>query len=330
MSAMLASLRSGLRSLGLNWGLVVLVLVSNLAFALVVAAPLALRLEGDLRHRGASSSMMYGFDYDWWSAWSEKQQGPEASLAPDLLGTGFALKNLELLLTGWLPAGLFARGSGAAPVDPLVLGLGLAYLALQAFLTGGILAVFRRPHGGWTLRGLVHGCGFYFGRMARLSLVALAAAGAVFALNAPLARLVDGLAREAVSGRTALGLVLARHAALLVALLLVHMVVSHARVLVVREERLSVLLAALSSLAFCGRRFAAAFGQYLCVGTAALALLLLFGRLDASLSVVGYRSQLLALALMQAFVAARIALRLWLLASQLELQRGGAGPAEGR
>ena len=56
------------------------------------------------------------------------------------------------------------------------------------------------------------------------------------------------------------------------------------------------------------------------VGAAGAALLVLFGALDARLAVVGWRSQLVALALFQAFVAARIALRLGLLASQLELQ----------
>jgi len=327
--AVLASLRAGLRSLGRNTGLVAVVFASNLGLALVLAVPLAFQLEQDLRNRGASSTMMYGFDFDWWSQWSERQTGAGAALAPDLLGSGFALRNLELLLQGYVPAGLFARAE-RLPLDASILGLGLLYLLAQAFLAGGILSAFRRPRGGFALRGFLHASGFYFGRMARLSLVALAGAGLVFALNVPLARLVDGLAREAVSGRTALALVLSRHAALLVTLLLVHMVVSHARVLVVREERLSVLLAALSSLVFCVRRFAAAFGQYLCVGLAALALVWIFGRLDASLSVVGYRSQLAALALMQGFVAARIALRLWLAASQLELQRAGAGTAEGR
>jgi hypothetical protein len=318
---MLTSLRDGCRSLGLNWGLVVLVLVTNLAFALVLAVPLAFQLEAELQNRGAASAMMYGFDYDWWSHWSERQQGPEKALAPDLLGTGFALKNLELLLQGWLPAGLFARGSARLPIDASVLGLGLAYLVLQAFLTGGIVGVFRRPRGGWTVRGLVHGCGFYFGRMARLSLLGLAALWAVFALNAPFARFVDGLAREAVSERTALVLTLGRHALLLVVLLLVHMVVSHARVLVVREERLSAVLAVLSSLGFCARRFLPAFGQYLCLVGAAAALLALFAVLDSWLTVIGYRTQLVAIVLFQAFVAARIALRLALLASQLELQR---------
>jgi hypothetical protein len=321
---MLASLRDGCRSVGLNWGLVVMVLLTNLAFALVAAVPLAFQLESELRNRGASSAMMYGFDFDWWSHWSERQQGPETALGPELLGTGFALKNTELLLKGWLPAGLFARGDDRPAVDPLILGLGLGYLVLQAFLTGGILSVFRRPRGGWSVRGLLHGCGFYFGRMLRLSLLALAAAGIVFALNAPFARFVDGLAREAVSGRTALLLTLGRHALLLLALLLVHMVFSHARVLMVREERLSALLATVSSLGLCARRLAPAAGQYLSLGALAGLLVLLLGLADSWLTVIGYRSQLVALVLFEAFVAARIALRLWLLASQLELQRASA------
>ena len=53
---------------------------------------------------------MYGFDYDWWAHWSERQQGPPSALSPDILGTGFAFQNLELLLKGSLPLGLFARG----------------------------------------------------------------------------------------------------------------------------------------------------------------------------------------------------------------------------
>jgi hypothetical protein len=194
------------------------------------------------------------------------------------------------------------------------------YLLAQVFLTGGLLGVFRAPRGGWTVRGLVHGSGFYFGRILRVSLLALAAAGAVFALNEPFARRVDELAREAVSERTAVALVLGRHALLLVALVLVHMVSSHAKVMVVREERLSASLALLSSLGFCARNLLAAAGQYAVVGAAGIALLAVFGAVDARLAVVGWRSQLVALALFQLFVAARIALRLGLLASQLELQ----------
>jgi hypothetical protein len=322
---MLTALRAGFRSVGRNWGLVSLVLLGNLALALVLAVPLSLQLERDLANRGASSGMMYGFDYDWWAHWSERQEGPPSGLSPDILGTGFAFRNLELLLKGFLPAGLFAQG-GRGALDPTILGVGTLYLLLQVFLTGGLLGVFRAPQGGWTVRGVLHGSGFYCGRILRVSLLSLVTAGVVFALYAPFARRVDGLAREAVSERTAIALTLGRHAGLLLALVLVHMVSSHAKVLVVREERLSSVLAFLSSLGFCARNFLPAFGQYAAVLVLGVGVVALFGTLEARLEVIGWRSQLLALALFQSVVAARIALRLALLAGQLELQRSrGAG-----
>jgi hypothetical protein len=314
------ALRDGFRSLGRNWGLVLLVLLGNLVIALLLAVPLALQLEGDLAHRGASRGMMYGFDYDWWAQWSERQAGPPSALSPDILGTGFAFRNLELLLRGALPAGLFARG-GHGTLDPTILGLGALYLLLQVFLTGGLLAVFRTPGGGWTVRGLLHGSGFYFGRLFRVSLLALAAAGVVFALNAPFARRIDALARETVSERTAVALTLGRHAVLLLALVLVHMVGSHAKVLVVREERLSSALAFFSSLGFCRRNLFPALAQYGVVLGLGAGVVALFGATDAHLAVVGWRSQALALVLLEAVVVARIALRLGLLAGQMELQR---------
>ena len=317
---MLTSLGSGFRALGRNWGLVVLVLLANLGFALVLAVPLSLQLEGDLANRGASSAMLYGFDYDWWAEWSKRQGGPSSALAPDILGTGFAFRNLDLLLKGSLPAGLFTGGDDV-PLDATTLGVGALYLLLQVFLAGGLLGVFRAPRGGWTARGLVHGSGFYFGRLFRVSFLALAAAGVVFAANAPFARWVDGLAREAVSERTAIALTLGRHALLLLALVLVHMVSSYAKVLVVCEERLSAVLAFLSSLGFCARNFLAALGQYVVVLALGVALLFLFGALDARLVVIGWKSQLAALVLFQLFVAARVALRLGLLASQVELRQ---------
>jgi hypothetical protein len=314
----LSALRDGFRSLARNWGLVALVLLANLAFALVLAAPLASKLDKDLDGLGASSGMMYGFDFDWWAEWSEGQVGPSSALSPDLLGVGFAFRNVELLLRGALPAGLFAPG-GHLGIDPVVLGVGALHLLFQACLAGGLLAVFRAPRGGWTVRGLAYGAGFYFGRLFRVSLLALLAAGLLFSANAPFARWADALAREAVSGRTAVALTFGRYALVLLGLVIVHMVSSYAKVLVVREERLSAGLAFLSSIGFCARNLRSALGQYAVVLVLGVMLLALFGAVDARLAVVGWKTQLVALALFEAFVAARIALRLGLLASQMEL-----------
>jgi hypothetical protein len=316
---MLTALRDGFRSVARNYGLVLTVLTTNLALALLLAAPLARQLRSDLDHRGASQGMLYSFDYDWWSRWTDEQEGYTTTFAPDILGRGFVLKSLDLLLKGGLPAGLFSGGEPA--VDPLILGVGAVYLLVQVFLTGGLLGVFRAPHAGWTLRGLLHGSGFYFGRLVRLSLLSLALAGLVFALNVPFARWVDDRAREAVSEDTALALTLGRHVLLLTALLAVHMVSSYAKVIVVVEERLSAVLAFLTSLGFCTRNLVAAVAQYAVVIAAGIAVLGAFSVLDSRLGVYGWKTQLVALGLFQGFLAARIALRLGLLASQLELVR---------
>ena len=338
---MLSALRDGFRSLGRNWGLVLLVLATNLAFALALAVPFALQLDRDLAHTGASGTMMYGFDYDWWSLWSERQVGPSRTFGPDVLGPGFAFKSVDLLLRGRLPGGLFSdaarrtgeevptgREEGPQDTDAVVLGVGVLYVLLQVFLLGGLLGVFRAPRGGWTFRSLVYGSGFYFGRLLRVSLVALALAGIVFALDVPFARWVDRLARDAVSERTALLLLLGRHAVLLAALLAVHMVASFARVVVVTEERRSALLAWLTSLGFCARNVLAAAGQYAVVIVGAVLLLGLWGLADAHLVVTGWRSQILALVGFEALVLVQIALRLGLLAGQLELYRARAGRRE--
>ena len=317
---MLRALAGGFRSLARNYGLVLLVLAGNLALALVLAVPFATVLKQDLSHTAASSGMMYGFDFEWWSRFDSRASGFAGGFAPDLFGVGFVYRNLDLLLRGAVPGGLYSGGAGA---DPAILGMGVLYWLLQVFLAGGLISVFRAPSGGWTFRGLVHASGAYFGRLLRVSLLALAGAGLVFAVYAPLARWTDDLAREAVSERTALALVLGRNVLLLLALLLVHMVSSYAKVIVVCQERLSAALAVVSSAGFCARNLGAACGQYLAVGALGVALLALFGWLDGRLSVTGWKSQLVALVLFEGFVAARIALRLGLLASQAELEQGG-------
>jgi hypothetical protein len=326
---LLAPLSDGFAAVRRNWGLAVLVLLVNLGLAAVLAAPLAGAIRRDLAHTGASVSMMSGFDHGWWKEWSERQTGPSASFGPDLLGLGLAAKNLDLLLRGQLPLGLFPRprdGSdpGAEPpaeVDRVILGLGALYLLAQTLLAGGLLGVFRAPEGGWTVRGLAHGTGFYGGRMLRVTLVALLLAALAFAANVPVERWADERAREAVSETAALAWSLGRHALLLLALVLLHMVSSFAKVIVVVEERSSAVLSFLSSFGFCGRHLGHALGQYAAVAVLGALLLAAWGALDHHLGVSGYRTQLLFLGLAQVFVLARIGLRLGLLAGQVALYR---------
>ena len=329
-------LLEGLRTLRRSLVLVPLLLAANLVLAVLLAVPLAVSIERDLENTDAAARMTRGFDYDWWSEWSSRQTGHGRHLSPDTLGFGFAAKNLDLLLKGHLPAGAFARLAGARPrtdnggkgpeVDPLVLGLGVVSMLVQLFLTGGVLGVFRGAQGRWTVRGLLFGSAFYWGRLVRVALLALLSAGLVFALWAPLSRLAESWARESVSEWSALLWSFARYALLLVALGLVHMASSFAKVILVLENRTSAVLAFVSGASFSLRYLGRAVLQYLAVVLVGGGLLTAWVAVDAAFEPTGYRTQLLFLLLAQGFLGARVALRLWLLASQVALYRSAAGP----
>ena len=326
----MGDLREGFRTLRRSLGLVPILLAANLALAALLALPLGLALERDLRNTDAAARLTAGFDYDWWSEWSERQTGYARDLSPEILGQGFAAKNLELLLKGYLPAGLFAGliASGPSPpgapqrsLDPLVLGLGLVSWLVQIGLTGGVLGVFRAPQGSFTVRGFLHGSAFYAGRLdsprglrphRRRAHVRPLGARSRFAL---------AQANEAVSETTALAWSFARYALLLLALGLVHMVSSYAKVVLVVEDRRSAALAFLSGASLAARHFGAAAAQYLGIALAGGLLLAVWGIVDSAFEPTGYGTQALFLGAAEALVASRIGLRLWLLASQVALHR---------
>jgi hypothetical protein len=322
------ALRDGLAAAGRNWGLTLLLLGLNLGAAAALALPLAGMLEEDLAQRDAAHNMLHGFDYGWWSEWSERQEGFAKDFGPELFGAGFVFRNLELLLAGQLPVGLFERAGAAAgaaaEVDPVVLALGAAYLLLQTYLAGGLLGVLRAPGSGWTVRGLLHGSGFYFGRMFRLLLAVLAIDGVVFALDVPLASWANARAREAVSENTALVFLFGRPALLLLALLSVHLLAGYARAIIVIEERSSALLALVSSLGFCLRNLGRTAGHYAAVAGLAVLLAAAWAAADAAWPVSGYRTQLVWLLLAQLLVGGRIFLRLALMGGQVAVYRRSA------
>jgi hypothetical protein len=320
----LRALAAGFRLVGRSWGLPVLLLAVNLLTAAILAVPLAGEMERSLAKSESAHRMLYGFDFPWWSQWHDTRAGHELAFAPDLFGVGFAFKNVELLLRGHLPLGLFASppGEGDDPlIDPLTLAIGGAYLLVQVFLAGGVLSALRGVGGAWTARGLWHGSGFYFGRFVRITVVTLLLLGAVFLLNRPLTRGVEHLAREAVSERTAMAWLLGRHALLLAVLLLVHLLASYARVITVLEERSSAVLAWWSALAFCLRHPLRTAGQLAVVGLAGVLLLALWHGVDSVWVTTGYKTQLVTLLLAQGLMLGRITLRVGLLAGQIALYR---------
>jgi hypothetical protein len=321
---MIRALVAGLRNAWRCRSLAAFLLLVNLGSAALLAVPLASLLERELRGKESAAQMARGFDFPWWSRWSEQQKGWTAAFKPDLFGGGFAFKNTELLLKGELPGGLLAAAAPEAEreADGVVLGLGVAYLLLHIVFTGGTLAALRSPRGSFTARGFAHACGFYFGRMLRIALIALLADALLFGLSAPLSSWAALRARESVSETAALAWSYAGHAILLLGLLAIHMVAGYARAISVLEERRSALLAFASAVAFCLGRLATTLSHYAAIAVLSVLSLALWAVLDGAFAVTGWGTQVLAFVLMQALVLTRIGLRLALLSGQLELYRG--------
>lgn len=337
MKAAAAAIAEGLRRTGRSWGLGVLLLGFNLGTALVLALPLAGTLSRDFHERPAGASMTNGFDFPWWSHWSDTGSGWQKSLGPDLLGPGFAFKNLDLLLGGQLPAGLFAlrdaEGTRALRVDPLLLAVAAAYMLAQVFLSGGVLTVLRQAGGSWTVRGVVHGGGFYFGRFLRVWVLMILAMAMLFALYAPLAGWADRQAREAVSETTADAWLFGRHAVLLLAILLLHALGTYARVIIVLEERSSAALAVLSALAFAVTRLPATIVVVCALAILGGLALALWQAFDQAWATTGFRTQIVTFVAMQALVLWCILLRVGLAGALMDLYRrhsaGGAPVTRG-
>ena len=317
-SALIASIRDGYRAVGRNWGLVVLVLLTNLLFARVLAGPLREVLERDLRNTGSSVTMMNAFDHDWWKRWTRSRRAgrraslPTSSARASSSGTSTSSSRASCpcasSTSSPLPPSRAMTVHHDRPRYPRAWGRSTGSSTFSS--PGGCSGCFRSPGGGWTLRGLVHGSGFYFGRLFRVALLALFATMILFLLNRPLAGWVDQRARESVSEATALVWLFGRHALLFLGLLLVHAVSSFAKVAIVLEERSSAFLAFLTSLGFTLRNLGAVAGQYAIVGLVGALLLAVWAALDARWVTTGYKSQLVTLVLFQVVVLGRIALRL--------------------
>ena len=91
----------------------------NLLTAALLAVPLAAHAGAPTSRRPTSApAMIYGFDYPWWSHWSDAQPGWPATLrAPTSSGAGFAFKNVDLLLKGAAPRRACSRCSDAGRGD---------------------------------------------------------------------------------------------------------------------------------------------------------------------------------------------------------------------
>lgn len=287
----------------------------NVLAALPAALVMSSILEDSIGPSLFHETLAKGFDGDWYAEFSAENEGLAQTFGPQVLGAGAVYENLE----GWWSGRMFTD-------FPLALvALGVAYAAVWALLLGGVLDALSRSGlgAGGRSRGLA---GFLaagartFGRF----LVLAAAAGVVYYLIYLLARKLFGWLEESTREITVERAVLLRVlvvAAVAVALLhLVRMILDYAKIAVFADD-VSVPRALGRGLAFVASRPLPAVAVYGGFGVVAVALIAVYAWLAPGAGQATAVTVILALIGSQLYLAARLAVRLSLLAAELHLYR---------
>lgn len=289
------------RAPGLLLAIVIVTLLSAIPFAFVVESAvmdsLALQPPADTT---ASSEI----DAEWWLDFRRQATGLAATFTPAILGFAAPLDNVSALLDGTR--------------RPIALAVPVALTAIVwAFLWGGILSRFAS---GMTSAGAFMAAATrHFAKMLMLTLLA-AAASVVLYLS--LHAVLFGPVYESIAGRmsTERDAFLVRVALYLVfgtVLVLVNAVFSFARVAIVSENDSSIAGAITRGSTFARTHLGSVASLYLIfIAIFAVAMVAYGGaELAGGSRVGGWR----AIAIGQAFIALRLALRLALAASQVRL-----------
>jgi hypothetical protein len=318
----ISAIRTGLvRSFGAPRMILTLWLV-NVVLALPLAIVLGASVHASVQHSLVSDQLVRGFDTAWHSEYVDATRGLGTTLDPAVVGVGAFLQNLE----AWWSGRLF-RTHGF----PGLLAMGLFYALVWAFLLGGVLQRFTRPQGfeGQVFSQTFFGnCGRFFFRFVRLALFSGVLYLGIYALARAYFRGLQRWTRDVTVERTVLLWVLVGAAVVVVLLVLVRLVFDLAKVMAVLEDRRGMLITLGAALRCFAGRPVTLLGLYLGLGLLWVVGLVVYAWVAPTAGPASWLGVLLAFLLAQALLAAKIGLRLSLLAGELAVYREAVSGAE--
>jgi hypothetical protein len=289
------------------------------AATLIVAIPPGLVLKADLAERLgnslAAADMARGVNSEWWELYSESATGLGRSFSPTIIGFAAPLDNLSRF---------FDRQPQVLPVA-VVGGL---YLVLWLFLSGGVIDRLARSRPVRT-HAFFAACGTYFVRFLRLAVIAALGYWVLFGFVH--GWLFDRIYRWATIDlnveRTAFVIRLALYAVFGGLVVVWTLMLDYARVRAVVEDRHSMLGALIAGSRFALRHPAKTGIVWLLNGVCFLVVLGIYGLVAPGAAGTG-AAVWLAFAIGQAYVLARVCLKLLVYASQTALFQSMLAHAE--
>jgi hypothetical protein len=285
---------TGIREATANWKMGLLLLIANILFAIPLAIPVLL-----LFTQTAGGTIMSQRLYD---------------------------DNLDAI---WFSDFINSRLS----VSPLTFGLqvfvlfvfaGIVNLVANTAVSGGILEVFTSPDRRFTMRKFWGGCGAYFWRFLRLTMISLIFYGIAFALFLLAAWRISASSKEAAVERPTSIKMLAALLLLLLLVSVVNMVFDYARIGAVVNDRRTMFRESFKAARFALKNFVSVYGLYLILslsGVSLFALLVWFRGLvhQTSLGMI-----LLAAVIGQISIATRMWMRMAHYASEVKMYQSFA------
>ncbi len=262
----------------------------HFVFSLLVIAPLAFAIHGQLAHSLSGAAVLKKLEVHWLTDFSTRY----LQAAPLFLG--------------------------------LILAAMLVFAVLTVFLNGGIIGCLGRSGARTTLADFFHDCGLYFWRYFRLFLLSLPVYLVIIGLlYRPLAGLLNSLSNRAATEWPALFAGSLRLLALVLLLGLVSMFFDYVKIRLANRGGRQVLKETWRTLKFVSKRFFKAWGLYLLSGLAFMLLTLLY--LEVARVLPQGTPLLLALvfAWQQLYILGRQFSRILFYATEMELYRDLGG-----
>lgn len=285
--------------------MLIAVAIVTLGIALPFAAVLHSRLQESLSRQPQVSLADTEIDPEWWMEFREHARGLEATFTPAVLGFASTLDGLSNVLDGEpIPVAILA---------PLALSI-----VAWAFLWGGVLHRFQRGSG-IGMRAFLAA-----GRIHVVSFVAIAIIATVVnvILYLTVHRVLFGpvyraLVAMTTTERDAFFVRVLLYVIFFSLVAIVSLVADYARVAAVAGRAMSPASMIRSATAFIGRHTAAVLALYVMTGAIFVAITVTYGTLEiyGGSQVGGWR----AIAIGQAYVLIRLAIRLGFAASELRL-----------
>jgi hypothetical protein len=271
--------------------------LATLLLALPFGLALRAQIAAHLGESGAADSLAAGVNYDWWQEFSQDATGLGATLTPAVLGFAAPLANLSALVD-------------AEPRPTILAGVVALYLALWAFLVGGVLDRLARGRP-TRAHGFFAACGVFFFRFLRLAAMAVPVYYALFAIvhGWLFETLYERMTRELTVERTAFLVRVALYGVFGLLFVAASALFDYAKVRAVVEDRRSMLGALVAAARFVLRRPAGVGGLYLLNGTALLAVLALYAAVAPGAGGTGW-SMWAGFLVGQAYLALRVAVKL--------------------